>query len=112
MTLEGWLILLAIGYGCYRAYKYARNKGMSNSSIVFTTIAGIFVFILGLIKISEYSNKAEQEGINRAPLYKCSACGREVRTRNAIPKISLRNGEELECIGTETGRHLWNRIEN
>ncbi len=79
---------------------------MSNGNIIFTAIAGIFVFILSLIKISEYVNNTEKEGVNRAPLYNCSACGREVRTRNAIPKISLGNGEELECIGTETGRHL------
>lgn len=97
-----WLIIV---YGCYRGYKYARKKGMSNGNIIFTAIAGVFVFILGLIKISNHNTKAARD---RTPLYKCSACGREIRTHFAVPPESITG----ECIGTESRRHLWQRIEN
>lgn len=75
---------------------------MSNGNIIFTAIAGVFVFILGLIKISNHNTKAARD---RTPLYKCSACGREIRTHFAVPQAG-------ECIGTESRRHLWQRIEN
>ena len=54
------LIWLIIVYGCYRGYKYARKKGMSNGNIIFTAIAGVFVFILGLIKISNHNTKQHE----------------------------------------------------